>query len=346
MPRATGRTGWAAAAMAAALLLASCSMGDGSDGGSSDGPADRLEPAAQEAAALFADIGPDDPFCTAAVHADGEVAFALARGSYQGEPVTTTTPVDIASVSKQFTGVAIELLIDRGELAGTDLVGDLVPASSPATDDVTVDELLTHTSGLRDYGDLLPQEFDEPASQAQAVAAIAETQPTRRRGSYDYSNSNYVLLAEVVEAVSGRPFPEFLDEEVFGPLDLDMAVEPVGPWTQVGDGSVITTPSELVTWSAEYWDQHLEGPVLATVMFDPEVDASEGVEGVDDTYGSGILRATTDDGARILFHDGSWDVETDWALLPDEGLAAAVTCHPDAELDVDAPAEALLELWR
>lgn len=332
----------------AALALASCA------GGSSAGPPDGDRPApptrADEARAIFEGIGPDDPYCTAAVLRGDEVVFAEAYGSRADRRVTTDTPVDIASVSKQFTGVAIELLIDRGELAGADLVGDLVPASSPATDDVTIDELLTHTSGLADYGDLLPQEYDEPASQAQAVAAIARSEPGPP-GRFEYSNSNYVLLAEVVEAVTGDPLADVLASEVFEPLGLDMVLDPRGPWQQVGDGSIQTTPTELVTWSAQYWDQTLEGPDLRTVMFDPEVEDTEEGEGddgpADQHYGSGIGRSTTDDGAEELFHTGSWRIdETDWAVLPDERLAAAVTCHAEADLSTDTPAEDLLEFWR
>ncbi len=69
--------------------------------------------------------------------------------------------------------------------------------------------------------------------------------------------------------------------------------------------------------------------------------------GVDDIYGSGILRGYDPDGTERLYHDGSWDdYETDWALIPEEGLAAAVTCNADAPLDADSPAGELLELWR
>lgn len=338
-------------ALVLALALASCSTSSERDGGS-DGEAAAADAPppdaarAERSAALFAAVGDDDPFCTAAVRKGDEVVWAGAFGADDDGPVTTETEVDIASVSKQFTGLAIELLIDRGELADDDLVGELVPASSPATDDVTVAELLTHTSGLRDYGDLLEEEYDEPTTQEQAVAAIAETRPTKRRGEFWYSNSNYVLLAEVVEAVTGEPLPAFLDAEVFGPLDLEMALDPRSAWAQVGDGSVWTTPTELVTWSAQWWDQTLDAPDLRAAMFDPEVDATEGDPSVDDTYGSGVLRATTDDGAEEVFHTGSWDgYETDWAVLPDEQLAAALTCREDAPA-ADATADQLLAIWR
>jgi CubicO group peptidase (beta-lactamase class C family) len=324
--------------LSAASLLASC----GGEAEEAD-PPDRHD----RAEAVFDQIGPDDPFCTAAVLRGDEVVFAEAYGSTDDGPVDPDTEVDIASVSKQFTGVAIELLIDRGELLGDDLVGDLVPEAGPVAADVTVDELLTHTSGLVDYTELLDAEDEERTTQADAVEAIAASTPSGTRGTFDYSNSNYVLLAEVVEAVDGRTLPEFLEEEVFAPLELDMALDPRSTWKQIGDGSVWTTPTELVTWSSQYWDQTLDGPDLTAVMFDPEVAADEGDEDVDDRYGSGILRATGDDGVELLFHDGSWDgYETDWVVVPSEELAAAVTCDEEADLSTDEPAAALLDLWR
>lgn len=328
------------------LALGAIALVSGSDG---SGPSDFTvtdagSSRANEARALFDAIGPNDSFCSAAVLQDDEVVYAEAFGSIDGERVTPDTEVDIASVSKQFTGVATELLIDRGDLSGSDIVVELVPASAPATDDLTVDELLTHTSGLADYTDLLPEEYDEPTTQRGAIDAIAESEPTGLRGSFDYSNSNYVLLAEVVESVTGSSLGDFLDDEVFGPLDLEMVLDPRGAWQQVGDGSVWTTPTELVRWSRQYWDQTLEGPNLVSAMFDPEVNASE--EG-GDTYGSGILRILEDDGTEQLYHDGSWDsYETSWALIPDEGLAAAVTCNADARFDGDFPAEELIGRWR
>ena len=324
--------------LGAASLLASC-------GGEADeaDPPDRQD----RAEAVFDRIGPDDPFCTAAVLRGEEVVFAEAYGSTDDGPVDPDTEVDIASVSKQFTGVAVELLIDEGLLSGDDLVGDLVPEAGPVAADVTVDELLTHTSGLVDYTELLDADDDERTTQADAVAAIAASTPSGTRGAFEYSNSNYVLLAEVAEAVDGRRLPELLDDEVFSPLELDMALDPRSTWEQVGDGSVWTTPTELVDWSSQYWDQTLDGPDLATVMFDPEVPVDEGDEGVDDRYGSGILHATGDDGVEVLFHDGSWDgYETDWLVIPSEELAAAVTCDEEADLSTDEPAAALLDLWR
>lgn len=335
--------------VAAGCGLASSDGDRGSEGSSRDAGS---EPTAGDgpvasARAMFDGIGPDDPFCSVAVLRGDDLVFAEAYGSDADGPVTTDTEVDIASVSKQFTGLAVTMLIDEGELEATDLVGDLVPASRPATDDLTVAELLTHTSGLADYGDLLPQEYDEPATQREAIDAIARSQPTGSRGEFEYSNSNYVLLAEVVRAVSGEPLPDLLEEEVFGPLDLDMAVDPRGGWTQVGDGSIWTTPTELVTWSEQFWDQTLDGPALASALFDLEVPTGEDDGGTGERYGAGVMRATTDDGAEAVYHDGSWDgYETDWVTIPDERLAAAVTCDEDTAIESETIALDLLELWR
>ena len=340
------------------LVGAGCGLARSDGERSSDGRGDASgrdagsEPRAGEgpvasARVMFDAIEPDDPFCSVAVLRGGDLVFAEAYGSDADGPVTTETEVDIASVSKQFTGLAITRLIDEGELAASDRVGELVPTSRPATDDLTVGELLTHTSGLADYGDLLPQEYDEPATQREAIDAIARSEPTGTRGEFDYSNSNYVLLAEVVRAVAGEPLPEYLEDEVFGPLDLAMAVDPRGAWTQVGDGSIWTTPTELVTWSEQFWEQTLDGPTLPSALFAIEVPTGEDDGGTDERYGAGVMRATLDDGAEAVYHDGSWDgYETDWVTIPDERLAAAVTCDEDAAIENETVALDLLELWR
>lgn len=302
---------------------------------------------AERARALFENLEATGPFCSAAVLKGDQIVFAEAFGSIDGNRVTPATMVDIASVSKQFTGVAIELLIDRGDLEGSDFVGDLVPESSPATDDITINELLTHTSGLPDYIETLDFEFNEPTTQKQAIEAIAESEPTDKRGSFDYSNSNYVLLAEVVESVTGESFADFLAEEIFEPLDLEMSIDFRGPWKQFGDGSIWTTPTDVVLWSSQYWEQTLKGPDLLTVMFDPEVNASEADDPTTDTYGSGVIRGTDDDGTEWLHHDGSWDrFETDWDVIAEEQLAAAVTCDADAKMTRVTPARDLINFWR
>jgi CubicO group peptidase (beta-lactamase class C family) len=321
---------------------------------SNDGASEATNPENSEAEspsdaarAIFAEVADaEDTFCSAAVRRGEQVVYAEAFGSDADGPIDTDTELDIASVSKQFTGVAIERLQAEGQLDGTDLVADLVPASAPGTEDVTIDELLTHTSGLADYTELLVQDEDEVTTQADAIQAISGSEPTGSRGRFEYSNSNYVLLAEVVQAVTGGSLGEYLETEVFGPLDLAMELDPRGAWKQVGDGSVWTSPTELVNWSGQYWKQTLDGPNLRRAMFDPEVGTGSGSEASAEWYGSGVIRSVTENGADMVFHDGSWDgYETDWVVLPDQQLAAAVTCDERATIAEEEPALALLQLW-
>lgn len=330
---------------------------------------------ADATAAIFAKIEPDGFACSVAVQQGEDLAFAAAYGALDGSAsldisgidesewsTNTATKFDIASTSKQFTGLAVEMLIADGEIERDDFVGDLLPKSLPATANVTVGQLLNHTSGLPDYGDLLSQEYDEVATQDETIEAIAASKPATKPGStFEYSNSNYVLLASIVEAVADEPFATFVQRRIFGPLDLDMAIRPevasdpvaafeaniaIGTdwpvkWRQYGDGSIVTTPTELVRWGAQFWEQTLDGPTLSTMGKANSVEMEEG-----DRYGSGLIFGALDDGTAAIYHDGSWGgTVTDWVVVPSEQLSVAVSCNAEDAIAADSPAFDIAELW-
>lgn len=329
-------------------------------------------------AAMFAKIDPAGAGCSVAVQQGSDLAFAAGFGSLAGSAsidvsganidesamaMNVTTKFDIASTSKQFTGLAIETLIAAGEIARDDVVGDLLPASMPAAANVTVGQLLNHTSGLPDYGDLLTQEYDEAVTQKETITAIAAATLTTKPGStFEYSNSNYVLLASIVEAVTNEPFATYVKRRVFDPLDLDMAVRPdvmadpvaaieaniaVGAewpvaWQQYGDGSIVTTPTELVRWGSLFWDGNLNGPALSTLGKANSVEMEDG-----DRYGSGLIFGALDDGTAAIYHDGSWGgTVTDWVVVPSEQLSVAVSCNAEDAIAADNPAFDIAETWR
>jgi CubicO group peptidase (beta-lactamase class C family) len=269
------------------------------------------------------DLFANDPPCTAAVSRDGEVVWAKAYGG-----LSVTTPVDIASVSKQLTATAILLLDVDWSSTVADHLGDIAPWAA----DVTVDDLLHMRSGIPEYFDLLPH--DEPTDNDDVVAALADTELVAP-GVDAYTNSNYVLLAEIVEAVDGRDLATFLADEVFEPTGFDATIEPDPIYGQVGDGAVLTTPSELVEWAAQYWDPTIGGDEINNARL---VDA--------ETYGAGIISIPDDPLGPLLYHDGLWTHATTFDVLPEERLAAAVTCtDPDVQEADEDLAYALLERW-
>lgn len=216
------------------------------------------------------------PGCSAAVAKDGTVVWAGAAGLADlatGTPVTTKTRFDIASVSKQFTATAILMLQRQGLLKLSDPIGAYVDGLPDWGATVTLDQLMHHTSRIPDYWvklDDIGIGFSQPADQQVTLDAIRRETELEPGEGFLYSNSNYVLLAEVVGRVSAKPLPQFLKDNIFAPLGLDMVVAPTlhapdiaesydddlqlqeAGWTSYGHTGIITTPSELARWGDQY----------------------------------------------------------------------------------------------
>jgi CubicO group peptidase (beta-lactamase class C family) len=153
----------------------------------------------------------------------------------------------IASVSKQFTALAILILQTQGKLGVANSVCQYLPNCPPQWAPITVDQLLTHTSGIHDYSHMLNQNPDQFFAAAgsraptpeQLVATFAslplDFPPTTR---WAYSNSGYVLLGYLVERLSGKSYGDFLHDEVLDPLGMsDTGYQPghvTGPQYAVG----------------------------------------------------------------------------------------------------------------
>ena len=326
--------------------------------------ADRVAASDDLLATALAD---DEPGCSAAVAVRGEVVWAGARGlaNVDGEdPLTTATEFDIASVSKQFTATAVLLLVEDGALALDDPLSGHVAGLPAWAADVTLDDLLHHTSGIPDYTELIVAQgagLDEPTTQQDAVDAIAgiPTLPQEPGGAFRYSNSNYVLLAEVVRDVTGTTLADVLADRVFGPLGLAMRLDPASTapavataytadgdawvpepsrWTQVGDGSIHTTPSELARWG----DQYRTGAVGGRALLDAVEEGSvpTGAPG-GSRYGAGIEIAS--DGA--LSHLGGWaGYVTVFGVTADRTTSLAMSCN-SPDVDADQVAAGLLAVW-
>lgn len=164
---------------------------------------------------------------------DGKLVFSRAYGMADldhGIPLSSRTTFHLASLSKQFTGAAAALLILDGKLRLSDPVARWVPGAAKFGPDLRVEHLVYMTSGLPEYWERARPEgtpwhsfhlFDnEDILRAILSAEHLDFKPG---ANWRYTNSNYVLLARIVEAVSGKPLSAFLSERVFGPLGMSTA---------------------------------------------------------------------------------------------------------------------------
>ncbi|UNK50355.1 beta-lactamase family protein [Lysobacter sp. S4-A87] len=254
------------------------------------------------------------PSASVLVLRDGE---AIVRRSYgladlgSGTAADPTTNYRLASVSKQFTATSILLLAQDGRLRLDDPVRRWLPTLPDAADAVTVRHLLTHTSGLIDYEDVM-----DPDSQVQVhdadVLRLLETQYRTYfvpGSDYRYSNSGYALLALIVERASGQRYARFLHERIFQPLGMTATVAyeagvsevarraygysfEQGRWQRtdqsstsavLGDGGIYSSIDDLARWDAALYDERLlrsqmlqEAFTPATATDDPDVQYGYG----------------------------------------------------------------------
>lgn len=165
------------------------------------------------------------PSAAIAVVKDGEIAYVRAYGNARLDPATPARPemrYSIGSISKQFTAAAILLLAEEGRLSLDDSVGKYLPDLT-RSNEVTIRELLSHTSGYQDYW---PQDYVPPFMLRPITAAKILDLWARKPLDFDpgthwqYSNTNYVIAGLIVEKVSGKPLLTFLQDRVFSRLGM------------------------------------------------------------------------------------------------------------------------------
>jgi CubicO group peptidase (beta-lactamase class C family) len=244
--------------------------------------------------------------------------FGYANDSTR-EPFQPNTVSSLASVSKQFTAMAVMMLAESGALGYDDPVTRFLPELTRYAPGVTVRHLLNHTSGIPDVGDL---GIDRPGlTNAEVLAALArEPSLASPPGtSYRYSNAGYVLLAILAEKLSGERMADFLAKRIFKPLGMSRTLvrdasaplqpafaraydafgHPAGDTNgTVGDGGVYSTVDDLYKW-----DRALAGPALVRAET-LEAAFTAPVLREPSTYGFG-WNVRVEQGARILWHTGS-----------------------------------------
>ena len=244
-------------------------------------------PQAQNVDALVARFDrPDAPGVSVAVYRAGEVVYSRAAGMADLEHdvrLRTGSVFDIASMSKQFTAMAVVLLQEDGRLSLDDDIQKFLPEVHTAGKKVTIRQLLQHTSGIRDYLDVMELAGKNPDNSAVSQADVLEVVSAQQRLNFDpgdafrYENTSYALMATLVHRVSGKSLRQFAAERIFGPLRMsstqfrdnhsdliknracgyeprDSGWSGITPiYDEVGDGGVWTTIEDLAKWDANFY---------------------------------------------------------------------------------------------
>ena len=239
--------------------------------------------------AVFKDFQSDEaPGVAVLVIHDGKGIFERGYGVSDlrtKHKITPDTNFRLASLSKEFTALAVMLLVHDGKISYSDHLTEVFPDFPEYGKAITIRHLLTHTSGLLDYEDLMAKQYgntpDEQIPQIKdaGVLELLKREKTTKftpGTKWDYSNSAYCLLAMVVEKKSGKSFGEFLKGRIFTPLKMDQTIafekgknevvrrafgntKADDGWREtdqsstsatLGDGGIYTSLSDMAKWDA------------------------------------------------------------------------------------------------
>jgi CubicO group peptidase (beta-lactamase class C family) len=228
------------------------------------------------------------PGASVLVMRDGKAIISRSYGFADLEANIKAAPATnyrLASVTKQFTAAAILLLAQDGKLSLDDKVKRWLPSLPAALDSVTLTHLLTHTSGIVDYEDVIPNGTIEQVHDADVLRLLESQDSTyfTPGSKYQYSNSGYSLLALIVQKASGKSFATFLHDRIFAPLGMrntiafENGVSVVADraygytmkdsaWTRkdqsitsavLGDGGIYSSIDDMQKWDAALYDSRL-----------------------------------------------------------------------------------------
>jgi CubicO group peptidase (beta-lactamase class C family) len=177
---------------------------------------------------------------------------------------TLATNFRLASVTKQFTAMAVMMLAERAKLSLDQTVSEFFPEFASVGKTITVRHLLTHTSGLVAYEDVMPESTNVPLLDQDVLHLIKDIDSTHFAPGtrFEYSNSGFALLALIVEKVSGRSFARFLKENIFGPLGMNATLAYEKGISEVGNRAYGYSPDTIHVGTYERTDQSLTSSVL------------------------------------------------------------------------------------
>jgi CubicO group peptidase (beta-lactamase class C family) len=320
---------------------------------------------------IFAGIdSPRAPGAAVLVLKNGHVVFERGYGVadlHSFHKIDTHTNFRLASCTKQFTAMAIMLLVHDGKLHYEDRLTDVFPDFPEYGKSITIRNLLNHTSGLLDYEDLMAKpSAGTPAEKIPqikdlGVLEILKLQKTTKfppGTKWDYSNSGYAVLAMVVQQISGQPFGDFLHDRIFAPLKMNATVayekgknnvsnrayghtHDSGGWHEMdqsstsavlGDGGVYSSLDDLAKWDRALAGHTLLNETEMKPAITP-VRVSDGSvqepDGTPAAYGFGWFLNSYKGHPRMWHYGETVGFRTTIQRFVDDNLTIFVLCNRD-----------------
>jgi len=284
---------------------------------------------------------------------NGELVFQKAYGKASLEyniPMTNETVLNIASVSKQITAYSLILLEQQGKLSLDDDVRKYLPEIPDFGTPITIRHLLTHTSGLRNFQNLLAiagwREGDAMTNDDLLRYISRQKELNFPVGEeYLYCNSGFVLVTFIVERVTGEDFKDWTRKNIFEPLGMmntsyrenmerihpntatsyrfdqsNQFVQPLKYWTYMGNGNVYTTVEDLSKWIANFETGQLGGMKAINILIEPGILNNGDTLGYALGIGIGDYR-----GIKRYSHGGSvGGYRSNMVYYPEENLGVIV----------------------
>ena len=290
---------------------------------------------------------------------DGDLLFAEGLGmadDANGIPNTSETRFRLGSVTKQFTAMAVLMLASQGLLKTTDPLCDYVDTCPDGWGVVTIEHLVSHSSGIASFTDQPGFDLMKAATPAETVASVVDIPLAFEPGaSFAYSNTGYVLLGMVIERASGLDYETFLEQHIFEPLGMSDSGYEHGdtPGLAVGYASAFEEADALdmsVPYAAgglystvldlQRWVDALDADALvdAAAMQRFVTPLADTADGGATGYAYGVSVAD-EDGHRVVSHGGVINgFSTHLAWYPDDGLTIALLTNREEGPDLSTTA--------
>ena len=333
-------------------------------------PADTLTDRVDQ---LFAQWNkPDTPGCALAVIKDGQIVYKRGFGMASLElavPITTASVFKVGSIAKQFTAMSIVLLAQQGRLSLDDDVRRYVPEVPDFGTPITLRHLIHHTSGLRDFLEMLEMagwRIDDVITEKDILAMVSRQRTLNHKpgDQHLYTNTGYVLLAIVVNRVAGKPLDQFAAANIFKPLGMTNTLfnddhrriikglvnaylpkEGVGfiKWMaaddHMGSDNLFTTVEDLARWDQNFYDKAVGGNAVIDQMLTP------GILKDDPTFNYAYgLYVDQYRGLKIIHHAGSrLGYRAQLLRFPDQRFSVACLCN--ARISPDTFARRVADIY-